>query len=69
MEYLNRLEKIYLAFYAIIMIITIILGFIGTALDIQNTKYIITVGSFLLIDLLLLIIMAVYVAITIIKED
>ena len=68
MEYLNKLEKIYLTFYAFMMIITIILGFIGTALDIQNAKYIITVGSFLLIDLLLLIIMAVYVAITIIKE-
>jgi hypothetical protein len=68
MEYLNKLEKRYLFFYIIIMIITIILGFIGTALDIQNMKYIMTVGFLLLMDLILLIVMGIYVAVTIIID-
>jgi hypothetical protein len=68
MEYLNKLEKRYLFFYIIIMIITIILGFIGTALDIQNMKYIMIVGFLLLIDLILLIVMGIYVAVTIIID-
>lgn len=68
MEYLNKLEKRYLFFYIIIMIITIILGFIGTALDIQNMKYIMTVGFLLLIDLILLIVMGIYVAVKIIID-
>lgn len=69
MKYLNKLEKIYLTIYVILMSVTVILGAIGTLLNIQNMNFIMTTGAFLLIDLILLIIMFIYVVISVIKED